>query len=184
MRPSLIIVTQGPHKHFVVEIQPPASIKYQINSSDIKSSFEIYEAWQRHSLMNCILYLPCQWRPATPPTVPSPTCWFSCTLARQAVGLVSVHNYLFTHCPKPPRIIGSTPTSFRSWEPADWRKAQAGSWSPLLENIQQNWVKWDIFIQFYWWVKLMHKVAFIELRYTWVPTNGSWWHHSQSQTET
>ena len=73
MRPSLIIVTQGPHKHFVVEIQP-ASIKYQINSVDIESSFEIYEAWQRHSLMNCILYLPCQWRPATPPTVPSPTC--------------------------------------------------------------------------------------------------------------
>ena len=145
MRFSLIIVTQGPHKHFVVEIQP-ASIKYQINSADIESSSEIYEAWQRHSLMNCILYLPCQWRPATPPTVPSPTCWFSCTLARQAVGLVSVHNYLFTHCPKPPRIIGSTPTSFRSWEPADWRKAQAGSWSPLLENIQQNWVKWDIFL--------------------------------------
>ena len=103
MRPSLIIVTQGPHKHFVVEIQP-ASIKYQINSADIESSFEIYEAWQRHSLMNCILYLPCQWRPATPPTVPSPTCWFSCTLARQAVGLVSVHNYLFTHCPNPPGL--------------------------------------------------------------------------------
>ena len=54
-----------------------------------------------------------------PPSVPSPTCWFSCT---QAVGLVSVHNYLFTHCPSPPRIIGSTPPSFRSWEAPGWRK--------------------------------------------------------------
>ena len=68
-----------------------------------------------------------------PPSVPSPTCWFSCT---QAVGLVSVHNYLFTHCPSPPRIIGSKPPSFRSWEAPGWRKVGPPS---CFKKLNRTW---------------------------------------------
>ena len=76
--------------------------------------------------------------PATPPHCPLPYLLIQLHTGPQAVGLVSVHNYLFTHCPKPPRIIGSTPPSFGSWEAGDWRKAHTSSWIPLLGNIEQN----------------------------------------------
>ena len=49
---------------------------------------------------------------AAPPSLSPPYLLIQLHTGPQAVGLVSVHNYLFTHCPKPPRIIGSTPRSF------------------------------------------------------------------------